>query len=588
MVNRMRRTAAAIAAVTLNCIGACLPAPWTVDVKRHDGGHEELDASNRDGGVTSPSILCSPGSFVRRTTAQVDEAAACQPCGTGSYSTTTNAGSCTVWRDCPAGTYVSAAGTDMHDRECADCPAGTVSTTSNAASCTRHDDIKCPQNTKLCGDACELVSDPSFGCSASSCAPCQLDNATAQCDGARCQIARCDKTFADCDNRPTNGCEVPLEGDLQHCGSCAACSRKNDSAAYCEAGQCKHTCKEGWSDCNWPQPGSTDDGCEIELTTNAAHCGRCGHSCLGGVCSDGKCQPIAIASMQHGPGAIAVSASHIYWVNHGDDSGSGGAVMRLPVEGGPASPVASAETGATGIALSSTDVYWTSMVDGGAVRKVSQAGGSAVTFAASAGATTVAVSSTQVAWIEATSTQTNLKIAPLSGGAATTVAMAAEKSSAIRGQLAMDAARVYWVTPLGVYAAMLGGGSQDMLAPYPGNAYGLVVDKSNLYWSNLSDGGAVMKLALPATAPAVAMAEGRHGPQMLALDSDHLYWAENGSVNGDSTAIVTVSLAGGVATVLYHWPRVGSLDLPTGIVIDDKAIYWSMPKSGFVMKLAKP
>lgn len=62
-----------------------------------------------------------------------------------------------------------------------------------------------------------------------------------------------------------------------------------------------------------PVCGSVDD---------PASCGACGHSCMGGACSAGVCQPVILAEGQGlsvepyyaGPRAIVTDETHVYWV----------------------------------------------------------------------------------------------------------------------------------------------------------------------------------------------------------------------------------------------------------------------------------
>lgn len=42
------------------------------------------------------------------------------------------------------------------------------------------------------------------------------------------------------------------------------------------------------------------------------HCGRCGHSCLGGMCREGACQPSAVQS-GISPFSVGVDATRIFW-----------------------------------------------------------------------------------------------------------------------------------------------------------------------------------------------------------------------------------------------------------------------------------
>jgi hypothetical protein len=44
-------------------------------------------------------------------------------------------------------------------------------------------------------------------------------------------------------------------------------------------------CNPPYEDCNQYYA----DGCETNLSKNAAHCGACGHVCDAGSCNDGVC-----------------------------------------------------------------------------------------------------------------------------------------------------------------------------------------------------------------------------------------------------------------------------------------------------------
>jgi hypothetical protein len=49
---------------------------------------------------------------------------------------------------------------------------------------------------------------------------------------------------------------------------------------------CGGQCDPGWADCN----GNPADGCEVNVTSDAANCGTCGNACgAGRMCSGGAC-----------------------------------------------------------------------------------------------------------------------------------------------------------------------------------------------------------------------------------------------------------------------------------------------------------
>jgi len=116
---------------------------------------------------------------------------------------------------------------------------------------------------------------------------CQFPRARAGCSHS-CYIAACDFGYADCDNDPKNGCELPVLVDTQNCGGCGnVCTDPRNATATCVFGACAlGSCDAGYADCN----GDLTDGCESTLSTDAKNCGACGNACAGGqVCINGDC-----------------------------------------------------------------------------------------------------------------------------------------------------------------------------------------------------------------------------------------------------------------------------------------------------------
>jgi hypothetical protein len=147
---------------------------------------------------------------------------------------------------------------------------------------------RCGRGTKICGDRCCALDAPEHGCGADTCEPCNLDHASARCDPTlRCTVETCYRSFADCDRNPTNGCETDLRVDADHCGRCnAACPPLEHAERGCGGGCTIWRCARGFRDCN----DKVADGCEVDVTSDARHCGRCGHACPGGKpCEHGRC-----------------------------------------------------------------------------------------------------------------------------------------------------------------------------------------------------------------------------------------------------------------------------------------------------------
>src|SRR5690554_4979694 len=110
--------------------------------------------------------------------------------------------------------------------------------------------------------ACETDDDCSFG-----------NNQAGVCDEAThtCAYA-CDSGFGDCNNDPSDGCEVDLSADIGNCGSCGTvCTTDNthyapvclsEASAEPTCAVDPNSCAEGYVDLN----GDPNDGCECAIT----------------------------------------------------------------------------------------------------------------------------------------------------------------------------------------------------------------------------------------------------------------------------------------------------------------------------------
>ncbi len=190
------------------------------------------------------------------------------------------------------------------------CEINTQSDTQNCGACNNectndHGSTVC--NKATCVPTCQGLwddcdSNPDNGCEQSlsqldSCGACgqlcDLPNAVESCSTGTCELVRCETGFADCDGDPTNGCEVNLNNDVDHCGTCAnACSNAHGSTV-CSQGTCAPTCQGLWGDCD----STLSNGCEQDLTSLSS-CGQCGvqcdlanaqESCGSGSCTLGAC-----------------------------------------------------------------------------------------------------------------------------------------------------------------------------------------------------------------------------------------------------------------------------------------------------------
>jgi hypothetical protein len=123
---------------------------------------------------------------------------------------------------------------------------------------------------------------------------CVLPNAAASCGADGCQVDSCNTLFADCDLDTLNGCEVDLRSDASHCGLCGTVCTAPNAQTQCLEGLCTVVgCMAGHADCD-----GSSNTCETPLDT-PFDCGSCGTSCsdpdhaeagcVEGDCGVGRC-----------------------------------------------------------------------------------------------------------------------------------------------------------------------------------------------------------------------------------------------------------------------------------------------------------
>ena len=151
------------------------------------------------------------------------------------------------------------------------------------------DGTTCPANQRCLAGACVDVTDQDL-CTSDE--DCDLANAGGACDAdGHCIIASCKRDFDDCNDDPADGCEANFAIDSKNCDTCGKdCNAELPAGAVvlaCVQRGCEvQTCESGLGDCNE----EAEDGCEVDLNQDPAHCGECGRACADGqTCSDGVC-----------------------------------------------------------------------------------------------------------------------------------------------------------------------------------------------------------------------------------------------------------------------------------------------------------
>jgi hypothetical protein len=280
--------AAAGTACTLsNATALC--ASGACGVASCDAGHADCNATAADGCETPTTTLANCGAC----------GVACTPvahstpgCDTGTCAITCDAG----WADANGD---RADGCELDVTTDANCGVpgnacvsglGDVNTCVGGSCST----IACASDTANCnaavGDACEvsLAGDVAH-CGACNHA-CAVANATPSCVASACAVGACNAGYSDCNGLSADGCEITPASDVANCGACGnACSLPNASPV-CAAGSCAvGACAEGFVDLDH----DASNGCEVNLATNVNHCGAVGNHCVmpngTAACTGGQC-----------------------------------------------------------------------------------------------------------------------------------------------------------------------------------------------------------------------------------------------------------------------------------------------------------
>ena len=176
------------------------------------------------------------------------------------------------------------------------------------------DAAPCGAGEARCGGMCVDLQSSAAHCGACGNA-CSLPNAAPTCVAGACVTTRCSTGYGDCDGVTTNGCETDLRTTTGHCGACGAACNLANAVPACVTGSCRVTsCVLGYGDCD----GAAGNGCEIDVRSAVAHCGRCGNACptppnATATCASGGCGFTCNAGYTNCGGAcvdVRTNASH--------------------------------------------------------------------------------------------------------------------------------------------------------------------------------------------------------------------------------------------------------------------------------------
>jgi hypothetical protein len=319
--------------------------------------------------------------------------------------------------------------------------------------------------------------------------------------------------------------------------------------------------------------------CVGDLKTDRANCGRCGHDCLGGDCTDGVCQPVTLVQNEPQLGAIAVDGDTAYWV-------ANYAIHKCAVAGcgGVPTAVGTVTASATRIVVRGPHLAWAT---GGVLQAgdvftcpIAGCGGAPTKLGSGSGSgnpNSLAADTTNVYWSNTASTNGEI-VKCAWGGAPTTFASARPYPAG----LVDDGTNLYWIEETSNNYRIAGcptdtcaGGPKVMVSD--SGISNLASNGTNLVWQG---NNGISTCTLPACAMATSLSASVPATSgAMTLGSAYVYWVDGSGIVQECA----LAGCGGNPT-----PLASGQSAVYGITSDALAVYWTSFSSGRVMKVAKP
>ncbi len=342
-----------------------------------------------------------------------------------------------------------------------------------------------------------------------------------------------------------------------------------------------------------PDAGASSCG---DTRSDPHNCGRCGHDCLGGLCSASACQPVALVPPGVSPWGLAQDATYLYWTDSNTNS-----IERTDKTSGATDVLNHGTTFfPTQIVVDDSGIYWG---DATGVWRCPTTGCSLnpPVLVASNGAPDqalvvgLAVDTASVFWIEGTGyVLTAAKEGTNLGATRLWAAGAASKISTTA--VASNGTEVYFTATDGLLRVVPadGGAPTAVGAANSHGTFGVAVGNADVYWA-VSDPshGVIDEAPTSSLAPTTALASEQLAPKRVATDGTKVYWVANVSSSAGIGDAGTAECVLGCSPASCTPATLGSgYSDVKAIVGDDSAVYWTdngatNAATGAIWKLAK-
>ncbi len=380
---------------------------------------------------------------------------------------------------------------------------------------------------------------------------------------------------------PSAGCTELLLGDKSfvetdgagHGGAGGATGATG--GATTSAGGSSPVCEDGATAC---------DGKCVLLDSDPGNCGACGHDCLGAACQSGLCAPQEIATALNDPRGLATDESHVYWTT-GD-----GEVQRAPKAGGVVETLAENQDSPGALAVDATTIYWVNDETGRVMRLPKDGQGKPKSILKSPGLAGLTVDADGL-YLSRKLKKGEIRRADKDGGGASTVASKQAQPS----RICVLGDRVIWAgqieegddededgTPDGeqgkaggyVRSAARAGGDVTTLAHGEGQISDLVMAGETTVWSDAKSHS--LRALLPGAGEPITLVEEQDVRGLAAAGGD-VFWTSSGGT------LKRISASGGA-------PRVIAVDIPGAgaAAVDGTHVYFTRSgPAGIIYRVAR-